>query len=303
MAFFKEAPIKGLTRDHDAAKSNVDRLAIRLTTAEQAVIDAKTLAQSRALSGDDAGLDAAEVAGAAALLRLSSIAAAHTEAEQVLAKLDNQISAALDAKTRAATAREAEALASDLEQAGASFDIAINALAAITAKVSPFVFEARGLEAFSTSSGTEVPSAVSIIASLLREHARSVLAGAAPATLPTPTAPFAPTIAPKPATRSLFTLRAVSWTNGDGALRVAPKFSDAELPLDAADRAIAANVAVEMDSPLRNSSTRGQWPGRPDPANCFNLDATTEVDAGSPSQFQLVNRGPAYRLKIAGAAS
>jgi hypothetical protein len=52
MAFFKEAPIKSLTRDRDAALANRDRLALKITTAEQAVITTKQAAQRAALDGE-----------------------------------------------------------------------------------------------------------------------------------------------------------------------------------------------------------------------------------------------------------
>ena len=72
MAIFRQAPEKNLARDRDAAKANADRLALKLTEAEQAVISAKSLAQRAALDGNDSALDAAVVAEGAALRRLST---------------------------------------------------------------------------------------------------------------------------------------------------------------------------------------------------------------------------------------
>jgi hypothetical protein len=306
MALFKSSPTKTLERDREAAVLNRDRLAAKLTDAEQAVITSKSAAQRTALDGDDTGLDTAEHAEAAALRRLGTITVAYAEAEQVLAKLENLISAALDDKTRRATAAETEALASDLEHAGESFNIAITTLAAITAKVSPFVFEARGLEAYSASSGVQVPEAITVIASLLREHGRSVMNGSAPATLPSPTSPFVPTIPAKPVTVCLFATRAISWTDGCSQMRYSQRYTDVELPAATAARALSLKACLPIDDPTRRQH-KGTWPGHPDPANCFNLDAVSPADDkapdGLPSQFQPVNRGPAYQLKIAGAAS
>src|SRR6202142_321956 len=83
MAFFKEAPIKSLTRDRDLAKANYDRLALKLTDAEANVIATKSLAQRAALDGDDGGLDAAEAAERAALHRHGTLSAAHAESEKL----------------------------------------------------------------------------------------------------------------------------------------------------------------------------------------------------------------------------
>jgi hypothetical protein len=278
MALFQKSPGKTLQHDRATALSNRDRLAARLTEAEDAVIATKSAAQRAAIEGDDAGLDAAERAGSAATTRLATITAAYAEAEQVLAKLDGQIAATLDKNTRAATAVEANAMADDLIQAAAGFDIAIAALADVSIRAASIVFEATGLAAFSASSRTEVPQAAEVVASLLRDHGAAVLVGMAPATLPTPAKPFTPTIAPKPVTRPLFTLRSISWTNADGMLRVAQRYTDADLPLAAADRAIKARVCVEMTDPARNPSTHNQWPGHPDPAQCYSLDGAAPVD-------------------------
>jgi hypothetical protein len=285
MALFQKSPEK--TRD--AAASNVARLAARLTEAEDAVIASKSAAQRVAMSADDAGLDSAEQAEAAALRRLATITTAYAEAEQILAKLDGKIAAVTEKTLRTATAAEANAMADDLIQAAAGFDIAIAALADVSIRAASIVYEASGLAAFSTSSRTEVPAAADIVASLLRDHGAAVLNGMAAAVLPTPEKPFKPTIAPKPVTRPLFTLRSISWTNADGMLRVAQRYTDADLPLDAADRAIKARVCVEMTDPARNPQTHNQWPGHPDPAQCYSLDGAASVDVieeDTASQFR-----------------
>src|ERR1700721_2004180 len=117
MAFFKEAPIKALTRDRDAAKANADRLAVKLTEAEQAVIATKQAAQRAALDGDDGGLDAAEIAERAALHRHSTLSAAKAEADKMLSFLEESIATVTDQKTRAATAASVNELADELTEA------------------------------------------------------------------------------------------------------------------------------------------------------------------------------------------
>jgi hypothetical protein len=198
MAIFKASPEKTLQRDLDNAKANVDRLAVRLTGAEQAVITSKSAAQRAALDGDDGGLDAAEHAESDALRRLSTIVAAHAEAEKLVALLESQIAAMLDKKTRAATAAETNAIADELIQAAAGFDVSTGILADVSARAALISFEATGLASFTERSRSEVTAAVEVISALLREHGRAVLRGGAAATLPTPEAPFVSTIPAKP---------------------------------------------------------------------------------------------------------
>jgi hypothetical protein len=284
MPFFPKSAEKVLIRDRDNAVANVARLAAKLHDAEASVIASKSTVQRAALDGDDSGLDAAEAAEHGALRRLSTIGAAHVEAGKLLALLESQLMTIADEKQRRATAASANGLADDLVQAAASFDIAIAELAALTAQASPIVFEANGLQAFATSSQTEVPWACGVVAELLRDHAKAVLSGTAAAMLPKPETPFVPPTIAEPVVRRLFTTRSISWTDAEGMLRVAQKFTDANLPLVAADRAIAARVCVEMTDPARKKN-HNQWPGHPDPPQCYSLDepdGVAAIDATEP---------------------
>jgi hypothetical protein len=215
--------------------------------------------------------------------------------------LEGQIAARLDETTRTATAAETNAMADELIQAAASFDIAIRQLGDISTRAALISFEATGLANFSASSRVEVPAAAGIVASLMRNYAAAVLEGSAPAILPTPEKPFTPTIAPKPVTRRLFALRSVCWTNADGMLRDAQKFTDVDLPLDAADRAVAARACVEMNDPARKSN-HNQWPGHPDPGQCYSLDepsTTAPAAPDEPIQFKPLDRGKPYVVRTA----
>ena len=82
-----------------------------------------------------------------------------------------------------------------------------------------------------------------------------------------------------------------------------------DLPLACADRAIAANACVEMNSPERTTKTLRMWPGHPNPSICFSLDepgTAAEVATAEPprdpdeihSAFQPLDRGPSYLMKV-----
>src|SRR5258706_872284 len=311
MAIFRTSPEKTLQRDRDAAMANVDRLAAKLNDAEADVTASKTAVQRAALDGDDGALDIVETAERAALHRLSTINAAHEAAAKLLALLESQIAELLDKKQRATTSAELLAMAGDLEQANESTTIAMTALADIATRSAVFLFDAKGLQFFATSALTQIPEATSYIAMLLRERARLVLDGTAPATLPEAEAAFVPTTPVKPVVRRLFSLKPISWTDANGDLRVAQRWTDIDLPLACADRAIAANACVEMNDPARSQQTLRQWPGHPNPANCFNLDepgtaAKADVVDEQPrepdevhSAFQPLDRGQPFHMRIA----
>jgi hypothetical protein len=305
MALFSKNPEKTAISDCDAARSNHDRLAARLADAESHVIACKTASQTAALDGDDGSLDVAEAAERAALHRLDSLRAAHAAAGNLLADLEAKIAETTDKKTRAATASAVEALADEIVEAGDNYLTATKLFHAVCSRALTVSMELQGLHEFTRASGTEVAAALPVVAEVLREYGRAVLQGFAKAEMPLPEAPFKAVPITKPATRHLFALRAICWTEGD-LMRIGRRYTDVDLPVEIAARAIKARVCVEMNDPLRNRQTINAWPGHPDPASCFNLDADAaplQHEATIHSAFERVDRGKPYALKIAVATS
>src|SRR5438552_12990040 len=197
MAIFRVGPEKQL----QSARSNRDRLAVRLADAETAVIASKTSAQKLALDGDDTGLDKAEAAGRAARDRHATIAAALAAAEQHLAVLENAQVEAADRKVRRETAAAIEQLATEYEQAIGPYAAAAAVLADLSTRSSLLIFESRGLEAFFQSSKIEVAAAVEVVAASLRAHAASVVRGEAAAAMPIPEQTYVDPVLVEPVTR------------------------------------------------------------------------------------------------------
>jgi hypothetical protein len=304
MAIFSKSPEKLLTDKIDAAKKNAERLAARLADAEQAVINAKTVSQACALSGDDTGLDAAEATERAAAQRHVTILAAHAEAGNLLADMETQLDSVNDKRVRTATAAATNNLADEIIEAGDNYLTATKLFHAVCARALTVSMELQGLETFTRASGTEVAAALPVVAEVLREYGRAVLQGFAKAEMPLPEAPFKAVPITKPATRHLFALRAICWTEGD-LMRIGRRYTDVDLPVEIAARAIKARVCVEMNDPARNRQTLNAWPGTPSPESCFNLDADAAAapqhDSVVHSAFERVDRGKPYTLRVAGA--
>jgi hypothetical protein len=279
MAFFKEAPIKGLTRDRDNAKANVDRLSLKLHDAEANVIATTSLAQRAALDGDDGGLDAAEAAERAALHRHGTLAAACGEAGKLLALLESQIAETLDKKTRAATALATNALADELVEVAAGYHASTSALAEVATRALAVTMEANGLAVFTASSLIEVAAAIPVVAEVLRQHARAVTNNLAPAAMPiAPEPPAKPVAAaPKAPTVRVFSTKPIKWLDEDGKQRSGGKCVDLDLPVATAERALATGACVKLDHPSRAGNI-GRWPGHYSLSVCFDLDA----DAAAP---------------------
>jgi hypothetical protein len=305
MAFFKEAPIKGLTRDRDAAQTNAARLAAKLTEAEQAASAAKSLAQRAALSGDDAGLDAAEVSERAALHRYGTLAAAHAEAVKMLAFLNESIETVTDQKTRAATSVATLALADELVEVAAAYDASTRALNECATRALAVSMELNGLVVFTASSVIEVAAAIPVVTEVLRQHARAVTNNQAPAAMPLvpePPAKPVPAQAKAPTVR-VFSTKPVKWLDEDGKQVSGGKCVDLDLPVAVAERALASGACVKLDNPLR-AGNLGRWPGNYSLGACYDLDA---ADASAPQLDPVVHsafqplpglRAP-FQLKVA----
>jgi hypothetical protein len=309
MALFTSNPEKVLQRDLDGARTARDKLATRLAAAQDTVAEREAIlcrlagegAPDDVLATTERGLGESE-------RRVETLARSLTEADAKVVKFEAALVELLDKKQRAATSVELLAMADDLEQADASVNIAMSALSKIAGRAAVFLSEAKGLEIFATSSLVQVPEAVGYVSSLLKERARLVVEGFAPASLPTPEAAFVPTIPAKPVTRRLFSLKPVSWTDANGDLRVAQRWTDVDLPLACADRAIAANACVAMDHPARSAKHHNQWPGHPNPASCFSLDGDAAAKADSVAEQPrddavlhsfVENVGQPYQLRVA----
>jgi hypothetical protein len=304
MIFPKSTPEKNALRERDKAKANVDRLALKITAAEDAVITAKALTQSCAMSGDDVGLGPAEATERDALHRLGTIVAAHAESENVLALLEAKLATMADQKLRTATAISVNKLADELIEAGAAYDASTAILADVSTRVLPLTFEATGLSVFSQSSRAEVRAAVEVVSMILREHGRAVLNGLAPAEMPKPGPEPGKLVAapPKAPTVRVFSTKPIKWLDQDGKQVSGGKCCDIDLPVAVAERALACGAVVRLDHPSRVGNL-GRWPGNYSLNVCDDLDAT---DAAAPqhdpikhSAFEPIDRGKPFTLKIA----
>jgi hypothetical protein len=200
MALFQKSnPEKAAEKRATDARAARDKLASRLAQAQGVVAEThKTLQRLVVESADDAALARGEALLHEAERRVATLLPVLSEIENSIPAFDREIADLAEKNLRAATAAETNAIADELIQAAAGFDIAVGILSDASARAALISFEGTGLASFSVSARVEVPAAVEIVSALLREHGRAVLRGDRAATLPTPEAPFVPTIPAKP---------------------------------------------------------------------------------------------------------
>jgi hypothetical protein len=308
--FTKSSPEKTLQASLDGAKASRDKIVTRLSETGRTVTEREYALQRlvQAAAPDD-DLIIAERALDEIERRQGTLQAGLVQAEVLAEKYERELAELLDAKVRAATSATLLALAGDIEEASA---MTVTAMAVLSKAVSraAFISESAGLAVYASASLVQIPEATQYITGLLKERARLCIAGETSPTLPTPEAPYKTPAVVKPIVRRLFALRAVSWTDANGDLRVAQRWTDVDLPLACADRAIATNACAPMHDKARSQQTLRQWPGHPDPANCFSLDdpnvstfTATDEHPREPAElhsaFQPLDRGRPYALGVA----
>ena len=313
MALFTKAPEKTLICDRDLALTNRDRLAAKLTEAEAATIATKSAAQAAALAGDDAALDIAEAAQTAALRRHATIVAANAEAAKMLDFLNEQIATADDQKTRSATTAATLAMADELTEIANGYFASTAALVEVAERVLPCTTEMNGVLVFAQSSLIEVGAAIPVICEALKQHHRAVTNHQAPAAFPKPAPPAAkPVPVTPPATRHVFSVRNIKWTDETG-LRVQAGGFECDLPPAVAARGLKTGAVALIGSEAFRTMKGTRPITHPAPERCENLDgnngsAEPKTDPQMQHErilhaaFEPIDRGPPRLMRIGGTS-
>jgi len=282
--FSKTDPATKRQRDLEAKltaqRANRDNLTERRKAAEASAAAHRERARKLAGDGaDDTALSAVEAAMRREQDRAATLGDAIGDAEATIANLEREIAETIDQRCRAETAAAVTALADKWVTAGAAFDAAVAQLVDLADESAVITLDARALHVFLDAVRQQVPPAAEVVTSVLRDHAKAVLNKTAPASLPKP-APAAPVVVEqKPPTRTLFAMRSIKWRE-DGRLRTALQWSDVELSLAVAEKALRCGACVPLTSEHRKKllgARGGQHPPSPDTPDLTDLDAVSDV--------------------------
>jgi hypothetical protein len=191
MALFPRAsdPQKKAERDLDAARASRNSLIERRKIAETSAAEHRDKARKQARDGaDDQTLSAVELDMRREQDRTATLTGAISDVEATIANLEREIAHIIDQRCRNETAAAVTALADKWVTVAAAFDVAAGQLADIARESAVIVLDAHPLQVFLDAVKEQVPPAAELVTSVLRDHARAVLAGTAPASLPKPAA-------------------------------------------------------------------------------------------------------------------
>ncbi|MGA7994792.1 MAG: hypothetical protein WCA28_07760 [Bradyrhizobium sp.] len=274
MGLFKPRIDKQIT---DAITSR-DRIASRLTEAGIGIADLKAEAERAALSGaaDDV-LDKVEGKMRALIDRSTTLQAALSASETLVADLTRQRDEAADRKEREEGAASLELMAREAVEAGATLAAAADRLQRIMTRAAPCgAMEANGFINFAAMAKVEIPAGSDLIAQLVRTYRQALLDGRVSSRLPVPPEAFVESPAPElPSTQTVFTLRATKWLGDDGKQQLARQFQDIELPLRLVAKALKTGACVPLGD-ARRRELHGTLSRDASADRAFDLDAEPE---------------------------
>ena len=192
MAIFSKAdPAEKRQRDLETKlkdkRASRDHLIERRKSAEASAAAHREKACKLAGDGaDDAALSAAESAMRREQDRAATFGDALGDAETAIGNFEREIAQVIDQRCRAETSAAVTALADKWATAGAAFDAAVGELADLARESTVIVLDAHPLKVFLEAVKAQVPPEAGLVTNVLRDHAKAVLAGTAPASLPKP---------------------------------------------------------------------------------------------------------------------
>jgi len=296
MAFFnKTDPAEKHQRDLEAkltaARASRDDLVARRNVAETAAATHREKACKLAAEGaDDKTLSAAENAMRREQDRVATLSDALMKTESTIADLEREIAQVVDQRCRAETAAAVNALVEKWGTVRSAFNAVINEIVDLARESAAITLDAHPLKVFVEAVQAQVPPETEFVASVLQGHAKAVLNGAAPASLPKPPEP-APVVVVEqpPQTRTVFATHSLKWTE-NGRQRTALAFEDVTLPLELAEKALRIGACVPQSHDMRKThkGARGGYQPDPDAIGVVDLDAVTEYSGARHQNFDPV---------------
>jgi hypothetical protein len=267
MAFFtKTDPVVKSQRDLETKlktkRGSRDDLVERQKVAEAGAALHRAKACELAAGGaNDTALSAAETAMRREQDRVATLNDAIANIDIAIADLEREIANLVDQRCRAETAAAIDALVEKWSSTTAAFDAAMNELVEVARESALIVVDAHPLKTFLEAVQAQVGPEADLIVSVLQGHAKAVLAGTAPASLPKPATPEPAKIIERPMTERMFTMRTVRWRDAQGVQQIADQYTDADLMPSAAKNGRACQAVVDI-SDLRCGKLRGTHGGR-----------------------------------------
>jgi hypothetical protein len=242
-----EAALRAKRRDRD-------NLAERLGIAEAAITSYRAQARQLAADGgDDKAISAAEGKMRDSQDRVQTLTGALADVDKTIAGLERDIDQIVDKRCRAETSIAVTAMADRIAKAQAAHQAAAIELEAASKEGGILIPESRAVYEFTLSARTQLVPAVEMVIAGLKAHARGVLSGHGPASLPRPAAP-APVLTVVPAAekmQTIFIKRNLKYLDQAGRIVTIAGNRKHSLPQKLAELALSTKLALPLSDQQR----------------------------------------------------
>ena len=322
MAFFEKDPDVQAQKAAEAAlrskRRDRDGLAERLGIAEAAITSYRAQARQLAADGaDDKAISAAEGKMRDAQDRVQTLTGAIGDVDKIVAGLEAEIDRIVDKTCRVETSIAVAAMADRLAKAQAAHQAAALELESAAKEGGLLIPESGAVHHFVLSAREQLVPAIEMIVGALKQHARGVLDGHYPASLPRPAPPPVKlAIVPAPeATVNIFALKNLKFVNREGGVTTICKNKRHDLPKALAEEALRTRVALALSEkkriedleynaesffvPAESSCVWLGTPGREAPVRSPRPGGPPVMHSLSPTEFTPnPNTPPPYTLRV-----
>jgi hypothetical protein len=234
--------------------------AVRLSTAEAKLAEARSNVEALALESDDAKLDAALQARRAAEDKLAALNVAALKIGKEVSDIEAAIDKVIDQRCRGETAAAITSMIERFEKTGAVYDAACLDFIAAAKELGLIVIEARGIAEFLERDRVQLPPENALVIGQASSHRAGVLAGGRPPSLPRPTAP-APVLTVVPQSQeptvNVFVTRNIRYVASGGDVVCCGQNRRHDLPERIAELALASRAAVPLTDRKRIAAFEG----------------------------------------------
>jgi hypothetical protein len=266
------------TRLKAVQQQRVD-LAVKVSSAEKALVLCRDTVRKLAINGNDREHDAAIADQHRAELKLTSLQEASETIAAEIASIEAEIAAAADQKQRTETAAQIEELITQWHKCEADFVAAATRFHEVATRAATVTLDANGTSIFLQQAANEIIPAGKVVCTTLKSYARDVVEGRQSATMPTPAPePVRLKIVSTP-TRDVVALKNIRWLDKDGVMQCAGAAQRCVLPVALAETALAKNLAVPVGDKRVVVGIHGMV--KPSFENCISLDGSPLPKASS----------------------
>lgn len=312
MALFSKDPEKKLLQRLSSLRQERVNSVARLEATQASIPELEGVVTQliKAAAAED-DLSLTEVKLHAAQKRIASCDKAIVEIDAEIEKIEKDLAAIADEKIRRETAAQIDVLTKEFEADGVAAIAAINKWIGSSQRAAELVLESHALTAFLMSAAAETPAAAEMVTRELRSRAQATIDKRAPAALPKSPPVLIETPKPAPQLQGFFVLQPGMFSDANGAMRRAPRYSFVELNPQQAAHAIRMKGVCETNDPRvkelkKHAAGATQQP--PEPHLCQNWDngSPPRGDAElvihskfvQSSPFQPLDRGAPYRMAV-----